>query len=147
MRRTKVLLLCLGILSISCNESTFVRTIYGVKGPKIETSESIATWLLRNGFTNVQVYSLAPNSFYDAFILGYTNSFRIFGRDGQFLSIGYSDSYFCPRDFADYLRTLKPYNQLIPKPASFLVLPPLYCAIPLKEYHKYSIRYITPYPK
>ena len=118
-----VRLFLLSVLFLTgCSQSAFVRTIYGVRKSKIESTTSISEWVQKHGFSKAKVYTLDPEFFFESVIHGYNSSFRIFTKKGEFLSVGYSDDgqFFCPRDFDDYIRKLPHYAQLVPKPGNYL---------------------------
>jgi hypothetical protein len=93
---------------------------YGAKKPKIESSESITTWLKENNLGSENVATVSGTDFYRFFPV-FSQSPLLFEKNGRFLAVGFSNGKFCPQDVDIYLSRIKPYDQLIKIPDSFIV--------------------------
>jgi hypothetical protein len=93
---------------------------YGAKKPKIESAESITSWLNNNELKFENVVTVSGKDFY-RFFPTFSQSPLLFSKNGRFLAVGFNNGKFCPQDVDVYLSRIAPYDQMIKVPDSFIV--------------------------
>ena len=112
---------------------------YGVKKQRTESQESVKIWLGDHGFNADDVYSVAPQDYYN-FIPGLSQAPLLFDtHTGNFLAIGFSNGKYCPLEIDRSFSSILPYNLIMKKPDSFLISRKIVIpkGVSIKDAHKY----------
>ncbi len=113
-----ILILFIGISSFQCNFIT--KKVYGVKKPNTENEKTISSWLLKNRLPNENIVCMKPDSFMLHFV-NYSSSPLLFDvQTGNYVSAGFIDGKFCPKDIDIVFNTIMPYYLLRPRPDNFI---------------------------
>lgn len=114
-----LLLPFLSLLLFGC--SFIAKLGYGAKKQKTENEQSIKRWLFKYDFSSENVYTVAPEYYYD-FIPGLSQAPLLFDtKTGNLLAIGFTNGKYCPKETDKSFSTILPYHLLKEKPDSFIV--------------------------
>jgi hypothetical protein len=87
--------------------SFIAKTVHHVKNPKIETAQSIKTWLQKEKISVEKILTVDPSRYF--YVMSRYGGPMLFNEKGNFVSVGYnSDPKFCPKGVKEFLSTLTP---------------------------------------
>jgi hypothetical protein len=117
MQNIRIVLAFISLTGASCH--FIARTGHGAKAPRTETGYSIKDWLHKHLFDGGTIATVRPEVFFDYQVM--EGSPMVFeSLTGKFLSIGYGDGKFCPKNVDKTFTDLVPYAFLNPKPYNYL---------------------------
>lgn len=110
------------LLSFFISGCSFIAKLgYGAKKPKTENEHSIKNWLTRYNFSTENLFTVAPEYYYE-FIPGLSQAPLLFDtKTGNFLAIGFNNGKYCPKETDKSFSSILPYFLLKEKPDSFLI--------------------------
>ena len=112
-------LLFIVLITYSCNG--IAKLGYGAKKPKSQNEISILNWLNHHHFSNANVVSIHPESYYEFFV-SYNQTPMLFDRKtGNYVAAGFSNGKFCPKGVDQIFASIYPYFLLNPRPDDFLI--------------------------